>query len=277
MKRLLCLLLCMMIFVIHPVAADDSKRIVSLVPSGTELIYELGLLEQLVGVTTVDSYPEELEDMDLVKFDAMMLDVEALITLQPTHIVTHEMSLPMTEDILNQVSEAIDVEMLVIEDEKTLLDITESIEAVGEFLEAEDAAQKLVVEFLEDIEALSDAADKRAEVIVFVSLEPEIYTVGRGTFIDSALGEMGFDNVFDDIEGYKSISIEDILLRAPEYAVNITSMDEEAFEDALSSMNLRALNIQNSENQCTVDPDLLARAGIRIVEGLEAIEECISD
>lgn len=277
MKRLLCLLLCMMIFVIHPVAADDSKRIVSLVPSGTELIYELGLLEQLVGVTTVDSYPEELEDMDLVKFDAMMLDVEALITLQPTHIVTHEMSLPMTEDILNQVSEAIDVEMLVIEDEKTLLDITESIEAVGEFLEAEDAAQKLVVEFLEDIEALSDAADKRADVIVFVSLEPEIYTVGRGTFIDSALGEMGFDNVFDDIEGYKSISIEDILLRAPEYAVNITSMDEEAFEDALSSMNLRALNIQNSENQCTVDPDLLARAGIRIVEGLEAIEECISD
>lgn len=277
MKRLLCLLLCMMIFVIHPVAADDSKRIVSLVPSGTELIYELGLLEQLVGVTTVDSYPEELEDMDLVKFDAMMLDVEALITLQPTHIVTHEMSLPMTEDILNQVSEAIDVEMLVIEDEKTLLDITESIEAVGEFLEAEDAAQKLVVEFLEDIEALSDAADKRADVIVFVSLEPEIYTVGRGTFIDSALGEMGFDNVFDDIEGYKSISIEDILLRAPEYAVNITSMDEETFEDALSSMNLRALNIQNSENQCTVDPDLLARAGIRIVEGLEAIEECISD
>lgn len=277
MKRLLYLLLCGVLLVITPVKAEDEKRIVSLVPSGTELIYELGLLEQLVGVTTVDFYPEELEDMDIMRFDVMMLDVEALLELQPTHIITHEMNASMTEEILKQVAASTDVEILVIEDEKTIEDIAESIKDVGVFLDEEDKSEVLSETFLDDIEALGEEVEGSHDVIVFVSLEPEIYTVGAETFIDSALELIGYKNVFDDIEGYKSISIEDILVRNPEYAINITSLDADAFNDALSSKNVTGLQIADTDYQCTIDPDVLARPGIRILEGLEAIEECISN
>ncbi len=277
MKRLLFVFICGIFLMNAGVAADDEKRIVSLVPSGTELVYELGLLDELVGVTTVDSYPEDLEEMEVVRFDAMMLDVEALLELQPTHIITREMNVSMTEDILNQVALSTDVEILVIEDEKSLKDIAVTIEAVGEFLDVEDAADTLVEIFLEDVETIADADEDVHEVIVFVSLDPEIYTVGSDTFIDSALETMGYSNVFHDIEGYKSVSIEEILVRDPEYAINITSMDAATFNDALSSMNTSRLEIANEDNQCTLDPDLLARPGIRIIEGLEAIEACISN
>lgn len=277
MKRLLFVFLCGVLLVITPVKAEDEKRIVSLVPSGTELIYELGLLEQLVGVTTVDFYPEELEDMDIMRFDVMMLDVEALLELQPTHIITHEMNASMTEEILKQVAASTDVEILVIEDEKTIEDIAESIKDVGVFLDEEDKSEVLSETFLDDIEALGEEVEGSHDVIVFVSLEPEIYTVGAETFIDSALELNGYKNVFDDIEGYKSISIEDILVRNPEYAINITSLDADAFNDALSSKNVTGLQIADTDYQCTIDPDVLARPGIRILEGLEAIEECISN
>lgn len=277
MKRLLFVFLCGVLLVITPVKAEDEKRIVSLVPSGTELIYELGLLEQLVGVTTVDFYPEELEDMDIMRFDVMMLDVEALLELQPTHIITHEMNASMTEEILKQVAASTDVEILVIEDEKTIEDIAESIKDVGVFLDEEDKSEVLSETFLDDIEALGEEVEGSHDVIVFVSLEPEIYTVGAETFIDSALELIGYKNVFDDIEGYKSISIEDILVRNPEYAINITSLDADAFNDALSSKNVTGLQIADTDYQCTIDPDVLARPGIRILEGLEAIEECISN
>ena len=168
MKRLLFVFFCGVLLVITPVKAEDEKRIVSLVPSGTELIYELGLLEQLVGVTTVDFYPEELEDMDIMRFDVMMLDVEALLELQPTHIITHEMNASMTEEILKQVAASTDVEILVIEDEKTIEDIAESIKDVGVFLDEEDKSEVLSETFLDDIEALGEEVEGSHGVIVFV-------------------------------------------------------------------------------------------------------------
>ena len=66
-------------------------------------------------------------------------------------------------------------------------------------------------------------------------------------------------------------------MRNPEYAINITSLDADAFNDALSSKNVTGLQIADTDYQCTIDPDVLARPGIRILEGLEAIEECISN
>lgn len=255
----------------------DEMRIVSLTPSNTEIIYELGLLDQIVGVTTVDSYPEELEEMDIIRLDAMNLDVEALITLEPTHILTHEISLSTSEDILEQVSKSIDVEILVVEDSEDIEDIARSIEDVGEFLDVEDEAETVAEEFLEDVETLTIETDLEYEVMVFVSLTPEIYTVGDETFISSAIEVLGLGNSFNDTEGYPSVSKEDILVRNPDYAVNITGMDDADFEDAIDDLNLSQLNINDSLNQCTIDPDLLSRPGIRVIEGLETLVACMDE
>src|SRR5699024_10832814 len=113
---------------------NEDMRIVSLMPSNTEVLYELELLDYVVGVTTVDSYPEELEEMAIVRFDSMNLDVEELITLEPTHILAHEINMSMSEDILEQVSDTIDVEILVVEDSEDIDGIAKSILEIGEFL-----------------------------------------------------------------------------------------------------------------------------------------------
>ncbi|MFP3359585.1 ABC transporter substrate-binding protein, partial [Planococcus sp. SIMBA_143] len=71
----------------------EERRIVSLMPSNTEIIAELGLGTNLVGVTTEVSHPESVvENAEIVKMDVFELDEEQLIALEPTHILGHESS-----------------------------------------------------------------------------------------------------------------------------------------------------------------------------------------
>lgn len=278
MKKILLIIIVGFIGLASSVEADENDmRIVSLLPSNTEILYELDLLDQVVGVTTVDFYPEELEDMDIMRFDAMNLDVEVLIELEPTHILTHEINMSTSEDILERASDTIDVEVLVLEDSEDMEDIAESIQDIGEFLDVKDEADDLAESFLDVIDSLADEDSLSNEVLVFVSLEPEIYTVGRETFIDNALKVIGLVNSFEDIEGYPTVSKEDILVRNPEYAINITGMDEEDFASAIEDLNISDVLINDVDNQCNIDPDTLARPTVRIVEGLEALRACIDD
>ena len=63
-------------------------RIVSLMPSNTEILYELGLENRIVGVSTVDDYPKNVKKEK--QFDAMNLNKEALLKAKPDLILAHE-------------------------------------------------------------------------------------------------------------------------------------------------------------------------------------------
>ncbi|MCY1028810.1 ABC transporter substrate-binding protein, partial [Mammaliicoccus sciuri] len=66
----------------------EYKRIVSLIPSNTEILYALGLGDKVVGVSTVDDYPKDVKDKK--QFDAFKLDTEALLKAKPDLILAHE-------------------------------------------------------------------------------------------------------------------------------------------------------------------------------------------
>lgn len=73
----------------------EERRIVSLMPSNTEIIAELGLATSLVAVTTEVSHPESVvENDEIAKMNAFELDEEQLVELEPTHILGHESSVP---------------------------------------------------------------------------------------------------------------------------------------------------------------------------------------
>ena len=62
-------------------------RIISLMPSNTEILYQLGLGDDIVGVSTVDDYPNDVKHKQ--KFDAMKLNKEQLLKAKPDLIVAH--------------------------------------------------------------------------------------------------------------------------------------------------------------------------------------------
>ncbi|MDP2400556.1 MAG: ABC transporter substrate-binding protein, partial [Actinomycetota bacterium] len=65
---------------------SEPQRIVSLAPSNTEIIYALGLLDRLVGVTTYDDYPPEVADIEKIG-DFVQPNIEAITAAEPDLIL----------------------------------------------------------------------------------------------------------------------------------------------------------------------------------------------
>lgn len=258
----------------------EGRRIVSLMPSNTEIIAELGLGSNLVAVTTEVSHPESVvENDEIAKMNVFELDAEQLIELEPTHILGHETSVPHYAETLELVSGTTGAELLILNEERSIEDIYASIRDIGDFLGEKTAAEWLVEGIERDVNVQNNIFEERSdsyEVFVHISSQPELYTAGNGTFIEDALEEIYIDNAFGDLEGYPNVSPEDVVERDPDKLVSIMGLEDAELEESISGMpGISELKISQPENQCNIPPDLLARPGPRIAEGLRAVGRCV--
>ena len=81
------------------------KRIVSLMPSNTEILYELGLGKDVVGVSTVDDYLKMLKGKE--QFDTMNLNKEALLKVKPDLILAHESQKGTSKKVLDSLEKMV--------------------------------------------------------------------------------------------------------------------------------------------------------------------------
>lgn len=258
----------------------EGRRIVSLMPSNTEIIAELGLGSNLVAVTTEVSHPESVvENAEIVKMDVFELDEEQLIALEPTHILGHESSVSQYAETLGRVSETTGAEVLIVNEERSIEEIYASITAIGEFLGERTAAEWLIEGIERDINVQNNIFEDRSdsyEVFIHISDQPELYTAGSKTFIEDALAEIYIDNAFGDLEGYPNVSPEDVVERDPDKLVSIMGLEDDELSESIAGMpGFSELKIIQPENQCNIPPDLLARPGPRIAEGLRAVGRCV--
>ena len=279
MKGILMIAALLLMAACSPAEEGEGTRIVSLMPSNTEIIAELGLEDGLVGVTTEDDYPESVaDDGDLSRLDTFELDEEQLIGLDPTHIIAHEASAGMHRELLDRVAETTGAEVLTVEEARDIEGIYESIRQIGSFFSVEEDAEDVISGIARDLGDLKGqySAEETRRAFIHISDQPEIYTAGGGTFMDDALSWINVGNAFDDMEGYPAVSAEDIVERNPDVLVSVMGLDDEALGRSVSDTpGLQDMAISDPGNQCNIDPDLLTRPGPRIAEGLRQTAECV--
>ena len=280
MKRIY--LIIMMVATLTLVACQNESgsemKIISLMPSNTEIISEIGLLEALVMVTVSDDYPEAVKSDKISKIDTFNFDAEKLIAENPTHIVSHESVNQGIESEIERVKNATGAKVLVVKDATSIEDVLRDIESIGNFLgksrEANNLVERLDNKYTELKSSIQPKENQRA--IVFLSPTPEVYTVGRDTFITNTLKVAGMDNVFDDLEGYPVVSNESLIKHKPDVAINLTGMSASDFREMLEKTpGLENLEITQFENQCTPDVNTVSRPGPRILEGVKSLASCI--
>ena len=257
--------------------SDNEMKIVSLIPSNTEIISELGLLESLVMVTVSDDYPEAVKSDKIAKIDTFNFDVEKLIAENPTHIVSHESVNKGIESEIERVKKATGAKVLVVKDATSVEDVFRDIESIGNFLgesrEANDLVKRLEKKYSDLKTSIKSKENNKA--IVFLSPTPEVYTIGRDTFITNTLKVAGMDNVFDDLEGYPVVSNESLIKHKPDVVINLTGMSASDFREMLEKTpGLENLDITQFENQCTPDVNTVSRPGPRILEGVKSLASC---
>jgi iron complex transport system substrate-binding protein len=237
------------------------QRIVSLAPSNTEILFALGLGDKVVGVTDWCDYPPEALDKEKVgSFDTP--DTEKIVALTPDLILV---AYGTTMDVINSLIES----GLTVFGIKTtdLDDVLNDIRTVGNITGKKAEANALTSEMESRIQAVTDETselEERPRVFYIVWHDP-LWTAGSETFIHELIEKGGGVNICQNITGYTTISIEEVVARNPE--VIITS--EWSFEWAQNVTSLNSTDARQNGRIYQGDDDLVQRPGPRLVDGLE--------
>lgn len=251
-------------------------RIISLIPSNTEILYELGLGDKVVGVSTVDDYPKEVKDKK--QFDAMKLNKEALLKAKPDLILAHESQKSTDGKVLNGLKDS-GVKVVYVKDAQSIDEMYETFKQVGKVTGKEKEANALVKETKNNIKKVVNSVPKDAKsqkVFMEVSSEPEIYTAGKNTFFDDMLKQLKAKNSFSNLDGWQKVSKESIIKKNPGVMISTMGISEKDYQQIIDKRGgFESLNAVQKGRIEAVNGDQISRPGPRIDDGLKALRDAI--
>jgi iron complex transport system substrate-binding protein len=237
------------------------QRIISLAPSNTEILFALGLGDKVVGVTDWCDYPPEaLEKEKVGSYDTP--NIEKIVALNPDLVLV---AYGTTMDVINNL---VGLGLTVFGIKTTDLDdLLNDIRRIGEITDKEADAQVLTSEMGVGIQAVTNQTaelEQRPRVFYIVWHDP-LWTAGSGTFSHELIEKAGGVNMCQNMTGYATISIEEVVARDPEIII----ASEWSYDWAKNATELASTNASQTGRIYTCDDDLVQRPGSRLVEGLE--------
>ncbi len=207
--------------------AKTPKRIISLVPSQTELLYDLGLSEEVIGITKFCIHPEEWFRTKTRVGGTKKLDFKKIKQLQPDLIIGNK-----EENEQSQIEELCKNYSVWLSDITTLKDALNMIVAIGALVGKNEEATniKVQIEFLFHQFNNQQSTITNKNVAYFIWQNP-FMVVGRDTFINDMLIRCGFINVFatPKLSRYSVVKKEQIALTNPD--VILLSTEPFPFKD----------------------------------------------
>lgn len=193
----------------HVEVPTHPKRIISLVPSQTELLFYLGLDEEIVGITKFCIHPTEQFQKKPRVGGTKQLKLERIDQLQPDLIIANK-----EENDQSQIEALAEKYPVWISDIYTLEDALEMISQLGQFINKKKEAAVLVNKIQEAFDALKKPRIL-PKVAYFIWRKPWM-VAANNTFINHLLQRAGFDNVFAHLNRYPVIRPEQLARTAPE-------------------------------------------------------------
>ncbi|WP_460116454.1 cobalamin-binding protein [Pseudomonas sp. H2_A12] len=193
--------------------ASAAERVVSLAPSLSEIVLELGAADLLVGVLDGGERPAALTQVPSVGRYGQ-LNIERLLSLKPDLILLWPGSLgPAQREQLQRLNIPV-----YVAEPHSLEQLTTQVEAIARQLGRADAGRQLAAQLRQRLAELRQRYQRVEPVRVFYQVwNQPLYTVGGGQIISDALTVCGARNVFDDLKlPAPQVSIESVLQRDPE-------------------------------------------------------------
>ena len=188
---------------------SENLRVISLVPSATEIIYLLNADSFLVGITNQDNYNKfKVGDM-------LNPDYEKIMKLKPNLII---LTLPLQKKVLEEILK-LNIDTLII-NPQSIDDIFKDILRIGRVLNKQERALFLV-DSLKNVlnEIKSNSRNFENNKVFYEIWDNPLWTAGNKTFINDALKILNLKNIFEDREGYFIVSEEEVIKRNPDIII----------------------------------------------------------
>jgi iron complex transport system substrate-binding protein len=252
--------------------AKAPTRIVSLAPSITEILFAIGLNEQIVGVTEFCDFPLEAKQKPKVGYSHP--NVESIVSLQPDLVLAPRAFL--RPDLLTAL-EQLKIPTFVV-DPEALEEIPGRIQLIGRMLNRSASADAVAMDMRQRIAEIQKKTEARPRPrVLYVLNSQPLITAGPGSFIHQVIGLAGGTNVAAQAAiAYPRLNMEAVLTEDPEVIVfpvgkaeGIPPAEQELWRrwTSLSAVKQGRLH--------QIPADLLNRPGPRIVDGLEQLARII--
>ena len=252
--------------------AQPATRVVALTPSDCEILCAIGCEETLVGRGTYCDYPESILSVPEVASGAET-NVEQIIALNPQVVLMSDMAqAPEQVEALEAAGIAV-----VVSDANDIEGAYTAIRMIGQLMAKDEQAEALIGDMqttFADIAAKSEAGDKTVYFEVS-PLEWGLWTAGKNTFMDELAAICGLTNAFVDVDGWASISEEQVLERDPDYIVTITMYYGEGptpVEEIVGRASWEGLKAVENGSIYNADSNAVSRPGPRLKDA--AVELC---
>jgi iron complex transport system substrate-binding protein len=244
------------------------RRIVSLVPSVTELLFALGAEDRLIGVTDYCDFPPAARGKPSVG-GMVAPSLEGIVALRPDLVVATDAG--TRRETFDQLSR-LNVPVYLVHADR-MAQVVDVITRLGEITERQADAAVLKAQLTERIEAVVKAVGARPRPRVLYVLWPEPLIVpGRDSIVTELITLAGGDSITGrEPHDYPRFSLEAAVARAPEvillarHGTGSGAIPRDRW-DALTS-----LPAVKAGRVYAVDGNLMHRYGPRIVDGLEEI------
>jgi len=244
--------------------ARATERVVTLAPHLAELVCAAAGCGVLVAVTAYSDYPPEIKKLPDVG-DVAQLNLEALLALQPTQVIAWSGGTPAAQ-LARLRTVKLPVTALRI---AHLDDVATALEQLGTLLDTPVRAAAAAADYRARLAVLRARYAKAKPVRVLYQIETApVYSINRDSPISEAISLCGGINVFASLPTLAApVTDESVLAARPQIVIHGPA--DTAAVTAYWARFAKAARVQ--PRLVAIDPDLLARAGPRLVQGVEQL------
>lgn len=241
------------------------QRIVSLVPSQTELLYDLGLETEVVGITRFCIHPKRWFREKTRVGGTKDVKPERVAALQPDLILANK-----EENVREQIEALSAIAPVWVSDIQTLEDALRMIEEVGRITGKKAAGLEISGNIESGFRNLKpDSKPKRVAYAIW--REPWMWA-GGDTFIDAMLRRCGWENVLAGSARYPEASLEKIAACAP----NLILLSSEPYPFGEKHLEEAMAAVPDARGQL-VDGELFSWYGSRLLQSPAYFEKLIKE
>ena len=264
-----------------PKTNQTCRRIISLSPSTTEILFALGLGDRVAGVTRFCNYPPEAQTKPKVG-GYLDPNYEAIAILKPDIVIL----LPEHENVRNYLQE-LGINFLTVNNKK-VDDIIQSIQTIGCLCGVKNKADSLITNIEQRIKAVKSKSTQTNKPKIMICIGrtagagtlEEVYIAGKNTFYDELVNISGGENAYSHSDiTYPMLSAEGILSINPDIIIDLISKDDQNMLGASSILNdwqkLPQVNAVKNNKLNILSNDYVFIPGPRFIQLLEDLAKII--
>jgi ABC-type Fe3+-hydroxamate transport system substrate-binding protein len=253
----------------HASIGDTTPRIVSLVPSVTELLCDLGLAPYLVGRTGFCIHPKDLVEHIPKVGGTKDVNIEKIRQLAPTHLIVNidENEKPCVDQLAGFVPNVLVTHPQTLNDNLALFDL------MGAIFNATERALQLSAQFHAALDSLNAALPEPPvprRVLYCIWKDPWM-TVSTATYIADVLATIGWQVVHEGAVRYPVFSWDEALV----HGVDLVLLSSEPYR--FTEAHVDALERQIGKPVLLVDGEMMSWYGSRSIAGVEYLRTLLTE